>query len=72
MAVPEKQISIAASAIALRGVRLFLNRSKAAAEKRAPPPPVAKPRSKPKKVTPSTKLSQKTMDALLKICKFNK
>lgn len=72
MAAPEKQISMAATAIALRGVRLFLTRSKEAAEKRAPPPPVVKPKVKPKKVTPCNKLSQKSMDALLKICKFNK
>lgn len=65
------QISMAASAIALRGVRLFLSVGRAAAEKRAAAP--ARPRRpKVKPVLPVNKLQQKTVDMLLKNTKFNK
>lgn len=63
---------MAASAIAMRGVRLFLSASKAAAERKTEAPPVPKPRPKPKIVVPTNKLSQKQLDTLLKITKFNK
>ncbi|XP_049883235.1 calaxin [Pectinophora gossypiella] len=71
MASETKQISMAASAIALRGVRLFLSASRAAAARRPAPPPVAKPPRK-KPVLPANKLPQKTLEQLLKTSKFNK
>ncbi|XP_072937648.1 calaxin [Epargyreus clarus] len=68
---PQHQISMAASAIALRGVRLFLSVGRAAAEKRAAPPPRPR-RPKTKLVLPANKLQQKVVDMLLKNTKFNK
>lgn len=63
-----QQISMAASAIALRGVRLFLSAGKAAAQRRASPP-----RSRRvKTVTPVNKLQQCVIEVLLKATKFNK
>ncbi|KPJ11977.1 EF-hand calcium-binding domain-containing protein 1 [Papilio machaon] len=65
---------MAASAIALRGVQLFLTAGRAAAERRAPPPAPPAPRRKPrlKPVLPTHKLQQKTLELLLKTTKFTK
>ncbi|XP_026738788.1 EF-hand calcium-binding domain-containing protein 1 [Trichoplusia ni] len=67
-----KQISMAASAIALRGVRLFLNAGKAAADRpqtQAAQP--AKSKRKEKKAV-GTKPPQKVFEMLLKSSRFNK
>ncbi|XP_073958428.1 calaxin isoform X1 [Choristoneura fumiferana] len=64
-----KGLSMAASCIALRGVRIFLNASKAAAARRVSPPVQ---RRRPKPVVPGAKPPQKVFDALVKTTKFNK
>ncbi|KPI95141.1 EF-hand calcium-binding domain-containing protein 1 [Papilio xuthus] len=71
---PKQQLSMAASAIALRGVQLFLTAGRAAADRRAPPPAPPAPRRKPrlKPVLPTHKLQQKTLEILLKTTKFTK
>lgn len=69
-----KQISVAATAIALRGVRIFLTAGKAAADRPLPPPPQPAARAKPKKkqVVVGNKPPQKVFDMLAKTYKFNK
>ncbi|CAH2050865.1 unnamed protein product, partial [Iphiclides podalirius] len=69
---PKQQLSMAASAIALRGVHLFLSAGRAAAERRAAPAPSPprKPRLRP--VVPTNKLQQRTVEQLLKNSKFSK
>ncbi|CAK1540313.1 unnamed protein product [Leptosia nina] len=61
---------MAASAIALRGVRLFLNAGKAAAERRSPP--TIKTRRRVKSVVPINKIPQPILDVLLKTTRFNR
>ena len=68
MAEKSQQISMAASAIAMRGVRLFLSAGKAAAQRRTSPP---RPRQV-KTVVPINKLQQSVIEVLLKATKFNK
>ncbi|XP_061709323.1 calaxin isoform X2 [Cydia pomonella] len=65
-----KQISMAASCIALRGVKIFLNAGRAAAARKASSPPVVK--RKPKPPVPGARPPQKVFDALLKSTKLNK
>ncbi|XP_068626968.1 calaxin [Battus philenor] len=69
---PRQQLSMAASAIAMRGVQLFLTAGRAAQERKAatPAPVPRKPRLKP--VLPTNKLQQKTLEQLLKNTKFTK
>lgn len=74
MASGSKQISVAATAIALRGVRLFLTAGKNAAEKSVPDAaqPAPRPKKKPKQPVVGNKLSPKVIEQLLKTTKFNK
>ncbi|XP_075985074.1 calaxin [Anticarsia gemmatalis] len=69
-----KQISVAATAIALRGVRLFLTAGKAAADRpvAAPSQPATRNKRKQKQVVAGGKPPQKVFDMLLKTSKFNK
>lgn len=69
-----KQLSMAASAIALRGVRLFLTAGRAAAERSrtAPAQPVPKPKPKPKPPVLGARPPQKVFDLLFKTTRFNK
>lgn len=67
----EKQISMAASAIALRGVRLFLNAHRAAAERKAQQQQAQPPKPRRKPVN-NKKLPQKTLDGLVKGSHFAK
>ncbi|KOB67198.1 Ef hand protein [Operophtera brumata] len=69
-----KQLSMAASAIALRGVRLFLTAGRAAAERSrvAPAQPAPKPKPKPKPPVLGARPPQKVFDLLLKTTRFNK
>ncbi|XP_028170001.1 EF-hand calcium-binding domain-containing protein 1-like [Ostrinia furnacalis] len=69
----DKQLSMAASAIALRGVRLFLSAGRNAMERRAQPAAEpAKHRPKPKPVVPGARPPQKVFDMLARTSKFNK
>ncbi|KAJ0182275.1 hypothetical protein K1T71_001644 [Dendrolimus kikuchii] len=74
MGTENKQLSMAASAIALRGAHMFLTAGKAAAERRLPPPPqpAVKPRPKPKPIVFGSRPSQKVFEMLFKTTKFNK
>ncbi|XP_047520662.1 EF-hand calcium-binding domain-containing protein 1 isoform X1 [Pieris napi] len=65
----QKQISMAASAIALRGVRLFLSASKAAVERKSPPAP---PKRRTKTVVPINKIPQQALESLLRTTRFSK
>ncbi|XP_046963671.1 EF-hand calcium-binding domain-containing protein 1 [Vanessa cardui] len=62
------QISMAASAIAMRGIRIFLSAGKAAAERRASPPRARRPKT----VVPGNKLQFNVAEMLLKETKFDK
>ncbi|CAB3241141.1 unnamed protein product [Arctia plantaginis] len=74
MASEGKQISVAATAIALRGVRLFLSAGKTAAERSLPAAaqPAPRVKRKPKQPVVGNKLSPKVIEQLLKTTKFNK
>ena len=69
-----KQISMAASAIALRGVRIFLTAGRHAAERTQAQgaTPVPRPKPKGKKTVVGHKLAQKVMEVLMKTTRFTK
>lgn len=71
---PQKpQISMAASIVALRGVKIFLNAGKGAAERQASPPrPRPTRRAAGKGVIPANKLQLSVVETLLRNTRFNK
>ncbi|KAM3967862.1 calaxin [Aphomia sociella] len=68
----QQQLSMAASAIALRGVSLFLSAGRAAAERRAVATIVPLRAKRTKPVVPGARPSQKDYEMLLRTTRFNK
>lgn len=71
-----KQISMVASAIALRSVRIFLTAGRAAAERSRPTAAAAqaapKPKPKPKPPVIGARPPQKVFDMLFRSTRFNR
>ncbi|XP_060804454.1 calaxin [Amyelois transitella] len=71
MASKPQALSISATTMALKGVRIFLNAGRAAAERRVHIAPVSKEK-RPKSVVPGSRPPQKVFDSLVKSTRFNK